>query len=134
MKSSTIKRSAVLVLSILFIIPQGLLTKVYLGPAQDWVNNSLGGIFYELFFCLVAAIIFPAVRPWKIAGWVFVITSLLEFLQLYHPPWLTGLRGFWIGHLLIGSTFSIWDFPHYLLGCLLGGFWVEGINRFSESK
>jgi hypothetical protein len=132
MKSPAIKRSAVLLLSILFIIPLGLLTKVYLGPGHNWVNHFLGGVFYEIFFCLMAAIFFPAARPWKIAGWVFLITALLEFLQLYHPVWLEWLRATWLGHLLIGSTFNMWDFPHYLFGCALGGIGIYLINRYVD--
>ena len=126
------KQKVVLVLSIFFIIPLGLLTKIYAGPLQNWVNYYLGGVFYEIFFCLVAALLFSAVHPWKIAGGVFLITTLLEFLQLYHPAWLTILRKFWLGQMLLGNTFNAWDFPHYLLGCILGGLWVYGINQCSK--
>ena len=132
MKSFNKKRIAVLLLSILFIVPLGLMTKLYGGPGQNWVNYYLGGVFYEIFFCLVAALFFPTVGPWKIAGWVFVFTALLEFLQLYHPAWLISLRGFRLGHLLLGSSYNAWDFPYYLLGCVLGGLWVYGINRYCD--
>lgn len=131
-KSPAIQRITILLLSILIIVPLGLLTKVYLGPGHNWVNHSLGGVFYEIFFCLIAAIIFPAARPWKIAGWVFLMTAVLELFQLYHPPWLTVLRTFWFGHLLLGNSFSAWDFPHYLLGCVLGGLGIYVINRYSS--
>ena len=131
-KSPAIQRTMILSFSILIVVPLGLLTKVYLGPGYDWVNHSLGGVFYEIFFCLIAAIIFPAARPWKIAGGIFLMTAVLELLQLYHPPWLTVLRTFWIGHLLLGNSFSAWDFPYYLLGCLLGGLGISVINRYSS--
>jgi len=134
MKLSYKKRIVVLLLSILVIVPLGLLTKYYIGPAQYWVNYYLGGLFYEIFFCLLAALFFPVVRPWKIAASVFLITVLLEFLQLYHPAWLTSLRGFRLGHYLLGSSYNAWDFLYYLLGCLLGGFWVHTINHFMDPE
>jgi len=133
-KSLARQRTVILFFSVLIIVPLGLLTKTYHGPGRIWVNYSLGGVFYEIFFCLIVAIIFPAARPWKIAGWVFLITAVLELLQLYHPPWLTVLRTFWLGHLLLGNSFSVWDFPHYLLGCLLGGSGIYVINRIFKSE
>lgn len=30
-----------------------------------------------------------------------------------------------LGRTLIGTTFSLWDFPHYVLGCVLGWLWLR---------
>jgi hypothetical protein len=50
---------------------------------------------------------------------VLLVTCLLELLLLWHPPWLQRLRGGFIGHALLGTTFAWLDFPHYLGGWAL---------------
>jgi hypothetical protein len=61
----------------------------------------------------------------QIPLWVFSITCVLEFMQLWHPPVLQQFRATFLGRMLIGTTFSWWDFPHYAVGCLLGWFWLR---------
>ena len=40
-------------LALVGLVPLGLYTKVYAGPVTAWVNNSLDGVFYVLFWCLL---------------------------------------------------------------------------------
>lgn len=107
-------------LALAVVVPLGFATKFYTGPAAGWVNHSLGGVFYELFWCLVALFLFPSASPPVIAGAVFGLTSALEFLQLWHPPLLEAVRSRFIGRTLLGTTFAWLDFPHYLAGCAVG--------------
>lgn len=105
-------------------VPVGLWTKVYRGPGQAWMHGFAGGIVYEMFWIFLVAFIFPEVEAWAIAAAVFAVTSLIEFLQLWNPPFLAAARETFLGKMLLGSTFNWWDFPHYLLGCVLGGLFV----------
>lgn len=114
------KYRLLILLALIVIIPVGFLTKFYTGPAQVWVNNSLGGLFYEIFWCLTFAFIFHNCKPMKIAFWVFFTTSVLEFLQLWHPPFLELFRSNFIGRTILGSSFNWHDFPYYILGSALG--------------
>jgi len=107
-------------LVLMIIVPLGFLTKFYSGPAQLWVNNSLGGLFYEIFWCLVFAFILPETRPIKIAIWIFSITCLLEFLQLWHPSFLEWIRSNYLGRTILGNSFNWNDFIYYFLGSSLG--------------
>ena len=102
------------------VVPVGFATKFYPGPGRAWVNNSLSGVFYEVFWCLTAAMVFPHARPRSIAGVVFVITAALEFLQLWHPPFLQSVRRSFIGASLLGDTFVASDFAYYVAGCIAG--------------
>lgn len=119
--------------SILIVIPLGLFSKFYQGLAQEWVNNYSGGIWYEIFWCLLA---FYFVKDQKylklIPIYVFIITCILEILQLLHPPILELFRSYLIGKLLLGTTFSWWDFPHYLIGCFLGYLWLRKIANLNR--
>jgi hypothetical protein len=114
-----------IILSLLLVTPLGFLCKLYAGPARNWVNNYAAGVLYEVFWCLALFFFWPRrARAARIAAGVFVVTSLLEVLQLWHPWLLEQIRATFVGRTLLGTTFSWWDFPHYLLGCVLGWLWM----------
>jgi hypothetical protein len=115
-------------LALVSLVPLGLYTKVYAGPAAAWVNNSLGGVFYVLFWCLLLFWLQSGLRPGRVALAVLAVTCLLEFLQRWHPPWLEGLRSFWLGQILLGTTFAWSDFPYYFIGAGLGWLWRHGFH------
>ncbi len=108
------------ILALIIIVPLGFYTKFYSGPAHLWVNNSLGGFFYEIFWILLFSILLPRVRQVKIAIVVFITTCALEFLQLWHPPFLQLLRSSFIGRTILGDSFNLMDFPYYFVGSLTG--------------
>lgn len=116
-------------LSLLVVVPLGFYSKFYRGPATEWVSGSLGGVLYEIFWCLLIFLCFPRTKPLRIAGIVLAVTCLLEFLQLWHPPFLETLRSCFLGRALLGTTFTWLDLPHYLAGSLLGWLWVERLRR-----
>ena len=121
------KRRAWTGASLLVTVPVGVYTKFYQGPAADWVNNSLGGVFYEIFWCLLVFLIVPKARAWLIALAVLLVTCTLEFMQLWHPAVLTSLRGSFLGATLLGTTFSWSDFPYYFVGSAFGWFWLSSL-------
>ncbi len=118
-----------LLISIVIIIPIGFYSKFYYGPGRNWVNNSLGGIFYEIFWILIFGLLFPRTKTFLLATAVFILTSLLEILQLWHPPFLEFLRSFFLGRTILGNCFVWSDFIYYLLGCLIGYFWLMAIKK-----
>lgn len=116
-------------ISLLIIIPLGFATKFYNGIYANWVNNSLCGIFYEIFWCLVIFFIFFRLSPFKIVIIVFIVTSALEFTQLCKAPFLEIVRKNFIGRTLIGSSFTWTDFPYYLIGCVIAYFLINSILK-----
>jgi Protein of unknown function (DUF2809) len=113
------------ILSIFLLVPIGFYTKSYRGPASDWVNHSLGGTFYVIFWCLVVRCIAPKGSAARIAGAVLVATCCIEFLQLWHPPFLEVLRRDFAGAAILGTTFEWSDFPPYFLGAAFGWLWMR---------
>ena len=105
---------------LIIIIPIGFYSKLYTGLGNEWVNNKLGGVFYEIFWCLVLYIIFPKVKPFKIGIWVFLITCILEFAQLLNNGFLEIIRSNFIGQTIFGNSFTWTDFPYYFIGSVLG--------------
>jgi len=117
-------------ISLAVIVPIGFYTKFYTGPAALWVNYSLGGVFYEIFWCLLVYFAYPNARPLAIAVGVLLVTCLLEFLQLWHPPLLELLRSHFLGRTVLGNSFAWSDFPYYFIGSGLGWLWLDELRRF----
>ena len=112
----------------------GFAAKYYPGPGRWWVNDwGPASVAYEVFFMLLAFLAVPrrgAITP--IAVGVCVVTCVLEFLQLWQPPWLQAARSTLLGKALLGDSFSCWDFPAYPVGCILGWFllrWLVNVER-----
>ena len=118
--------------SLTIIVPIGFYSKFYGGPAAAWVNDSLGGVFYEIFWCLLILLFLPKVKPWIIALSVLVVTCILEFMQLWHPPFLEILRSNFMGRTLLGTTFAWTDFPYYFLGSGIGWFWIKHLQTLEN--
>ena len=102
----------------LSLVVLGIATKTYGGPASDWVQNSTGGAVYVAFWCVLVSIVRPRASSVTVAAWVFLITSALEFLQLWNPPPLAAARRTLAGQAVLGATFSWSDFPYYLVGAV----------------
>jgi hypothetical protein len=100
------------------VTPLGFATKLYAGPGAHWVAHKSGGFLYVVFWVFVVLLLFPRLSPARVALGVFAATSLLEFLQLWHPAGLEAVRASFLGHALIGSTFAASDFPYYAAGAL----------------
>lgn len=119
-------RRNVLLWSLAIVLPAGIYTKFYRGPGAHWVNGSFDGVVYEIFWCLVFALLIPRAKPFRIASGVFIATSCLEFLQLWHPPFLEMLRSHFLGAAILGTTFDWTDFLYYFAGCAIGWVWLKG--------
>ncbi|NJN21099.1 MAG: DUF2809 domain-containing protein [Leptolyngbya sp. RL_3_1] len=120
-----------LLISLGIIVPFGLVTKFYGGRGAEWLNDTFGGIPYEIFWILLVAWFWPRGKAFTIALSVFVATCLLEVLQLWQPPWLQAIRATLPGRLVLGNTFTWSDFPYYAIGCGLGWLWLRVLERRS---
>ncbi len=124
-----ISKSQILTFLFIIIIPIGFYTKFYSGFGHEWVNNKLGGVFYEIFWCWLFFIILPKIAPVKIALWVFIITCALEFTQLLNNSFLEIIRDNFIGQTIFGNSFSWADFPYYIIGSIIGFLVLERVNN-----
>ena len=115
-----------IIASLLFVTPLGLIFKFYSGPAHWWFKNYGAGLLYVVFWILVIFFFFPNKKTVNIIPvWVLAVTCALEVLQLWHPWFLDKIRSYFLGKALIGTTFVWWDFPHYIIGCLIGRIWIK---------
>lgn len=121
-------------LFLLFLIPLGFSTKFYSGFAELWVNNSLGGVLYVIFFAILFSIIIPQIRSWKISLFVFSMTSFIEILQLWHPPFLEQIRSNFFGRTLLGNCFVWSDFFYYFIGMILAVFLLHFWDKLEKKS
>ena len=129
------KRRLLSLVSMLIIIPLGFYLKFYPGYGREWLNNYAAGILYEIFWCLFFFLAIPRQKAViSIPLWVFGITCLLEFIQLIKTPILQAIQSTFMGKILLGTTFSWWDFPHYLIGCVIGWLWLRQIWLISRNR
>ncbi|HAF30536.1 MAG TPA: DUF2809 domain-containing protein [Bacteroidales bacterium] len=129
------QKHLILAIIVLFIIiPLGLFSKIYSGTGHEWVNNKLGGVFYEIFWCLIFFIILPKSKPIRIVIGVFVVTCILEFMQLWENEFLVMIRSNFIGRTIIGSSFTWSDFFYYSIGSLLAYFLLDKIEKWETIK
>ncbi len=121
-------------LGLALVIPLGLGSKAYNGPARAWVEGYSGDILYELAWMFLIAGLWPAILKSRrsllnLALGVFAVTASFEFLQLWQPAWLQAWRATLAGKLILGTTFVAWDFFYYALGCLMGWVILKGWQR-----
>lgn len=114
----------------LSLIPLGLATKLYGGPAELWVRAHAGGVIYVMFWCWTLLALRPHWPVRSVAAVVLAATCTLEFSQLWDPAPVEAVRATALGHALLGNTFSWSDFPHYLLGAVLAA-WIA--RRLDDS-
>jgi len=119
-------------ISIIVLIPVGFYTKFYSGILSIWVNNSLGGVLYVIFWSLIVYLLLPHYKPLSIAILVFLSTSILELLQLWHPYFLEFLRGYFLGRVILGTSFSWLDFFHYFIGFLLAVSFLKALKKIEN--
>jgi hypothetical protein len=118
-----------LLLALALVTPLGFATKLAPGLDAPWIRFYAGGVLYEIFWVLVVLFVAPRLAPLAVAGGVLAVTCVLEVLQLWSHPVLDAIRATFLGRTLIGSTFSWWDFPCYVLGCALAVALVTALAR-----
>jgi hypothetical protein len=93
--------------------------RYYRGWAQHWIRFYISGIVYVMILSVGLFAILPSRKNvLRIPLIVFVLTCVLEFLQLYKPPFLQAFRAILIGAALIGTDFVWLQFPFYIVGAV----------------
>lgn len=113
--------------SAIALVPLGYFVRFH-GSGPEWLNDGLGSVIYEMFWIALFLGTWPRIPPLKIAATVGIATCALEFLQLWHPSLLQTIRATLPGRLILGTSFSWFDFPAYLGGSTLGYLWTRSLQ------
>lgn len=87
---------------------------------------------YVLLWTVLAGAYFPLTSSARLASAITAITCILEFLQLWHPPWLEAIRSTFAGRVVLGTTFAWSDFPPYFAGGLAGWLLLSLLSRYDD--
>ncbi len=107
---------------ILLIIVFGLFSRTAIIP--DLIYPYLGDVLYSLMMFFIFRFVFLTHSHTKIAMFSIGLCFLIEISQLYHSPWIDGLRNSTLGSLTLGHGFLWSDLAAYTLGGLLG-IWLD---------
>ena len=101
-------------------VAAGLLTRSSLVGLPRTIAKYGGDAFWALLVFFLFAFLLPRKPTRQIAFLAVAFATGIEFLQLYHAPWIDDLRSLWIGRMILGSTFNPPDLLAYAAGVLLG--------------
>jgi hypothetical protein len=91
------------------VIGTGLLWRSGLFPLPEFVAKYGGDSLWALVVFLCFGIAFHRRSTVQIALVAACFAWSVEFLQLYHVPWIDGIRSTRLGHLVLGTTFNTLD-------------------------
>lgn len=114
---------------IVVIAASGCLAKIIPNGGETWISNHLAGLFYVTELSLILFLFFYEHFIGLLVLAAFLLTSLVEFTQYWHPAFLEPVRSSFLGHTIIGSTFSWLDFPWYIGGAVLGWLLLRWVKK-----
>jgi glycopeptide antibiotics resistance protein len=121
-------KRAIFFVNLLAIVPLGYIIR-FSHILPEYIHDAGGSIAYEIFWILLVLFVRPSANRSLTAIWICLGTCAIEFLQLYQPPWLQAIRATLPGRLVLGTSFSLSDFPAYLIGSYLGWLWVRLLDH-----
>ena len=111
----------------------GLLWRSELTPLPGFFVKYGGVALWALMVFLGLGVAFPKFSTVRLACIAGCVAWCVEFLQLYHVPWIDAVRSTQLGNLVLGTTFHWPDLVAYLVG-ILGGALVESASLRQASS
>lgn len=109
---------ALYALYILIVICLGLISRSKHAPY--FVKAYVGDILWAVAAFLFIGFLAPKMSTRRAAMFAAAFSVLIELSQLYHAPWLDGLRRTRIGALALGRGFLWSDLACYAAGVICG--------------
>ena len=131
---SWLRYRAALLAGIVVVVPLGYVVRFSFWLGLEWLHDALGSIAYEIFWILLVTFFIPKKSVVWVAVGVCLATCAVEFLQLWQHPLLKMLHSTIPGRLVLGNSFTWWDFPPYFVGSFLGWLWVRSLQSYFAPK
>lgn len=98
----------------------GLGSRAYMGSGAAFIHTYMGDVLYATMYYWAFRWFAPQRTKQWAAIWALLLCFFIEVGQLYHAPWIDGLRTTRLGALILGFGFLWSDLICYTLGVLLG--------------
>lgn len=119
--SRSVRRSRLLYsILIALVLLGGLLWRSRLLPLTPFMAKYGGDALWALMVFLGFGFLFIRITTLRLAIISLGFAWSIEFLQIYHAPWIDGIRAMRVGHLVLGSTFNWPDLIAYAVGVAIG--------------
>lgn len=108
----------------IMVVTIGLIWRSGWLPLSPFMSKYGGSALWALMVFAGLGWIFTRISTAKLALIALLFAWSIEFLQLWHPPWLDAIRAYRLGHHVLGTTFNWPDLPAYAIGIAIGA-WIE---------
>lgn len=102
-------------------------------PLSDFASKYGGDALWALMVFCGMGFLFARASTLQVSLFALGFAWAIEFLQLYHAPWIDAVRGTLPGRLVLGSTFNPPDLLAYVAGVALGAL-LERAGRRARRK
>jgi hypothetical protein len=112
-------RSRNLFKSILFLLilgAAGYLSRRYQHYLPLPIRKRTGDALWACCVFALVTIVRPRWATLKAAIVALLISYTVEFSQIYHRPWIDHIRSYWLGKMILGTTFFWLDQVAYTIG------------------
>ncbi len=114
------RNRAVCAVAVVLVGGAGLLWRSRFLPLPAFLTKYGGDALWALAVFFSFGFVFPRSTTLRLFLAALGFAWGIEFLQLYHAPWIDGLRSTLPGRIILGSTFNAPDLLAYAVGVVLG--------------
>ena len=116
------RRRPIYAVAVVLVIGIGLLWRSGVLPLPNFIAKYGGDSLWALVVFLCFGFVSPRSPTVRIGFIAVCFAWSVEFLQLYHAPWIDGIRSTRLGRVVLGTTFNSPDLIAYVMGIALGAF------------
>ena len=127
-------RRVVYVFSAIVVLFAGLASRRYRTHLPSYVGEYGGDVLWALMLFLIVSFVLagrPLVQRCIIS---LILAFAVEVSQLYHAPWIDGIRSTTLGGLVLGFGFLWSDLVCYLVGIAAGALAELTVRRWRKMR
>lgn len=128
------RRSAIYLICAAAVVPLGLASRRFGEHLPPFVADYAGDTLWALLVFLGISALATGARLLHRSGAALFVSFAVEFSQLYHAPWINGIRDTTLGGLVLGFGFLWSDLVCYAVGIALGGLADRGVCAYGRES
>jgi hypothetical protein len=116
------------------VVAAGLASRKFPSLLPSMLDKYPGDALWGMMVFLGWAVLLPTWRTLSLARLALSTCYTVELSQLYHAPWIDGIRATTLGHLALGSTFNWLDLVAYTAGTGLAAVIDRYLSQWYDRK